>query len=67
VDEGDWSETLEIHGRKWDSAGTLLAEEAHELTMRSYPRDELPPMFEQAGFAVAHAARDEIVRYDLTH
>ena len=35
--------------------------------MRSYPRDELPPMFERAGFAVADTAGEEIVRYDLTH
>jgi SAM-dependent methyltransferase len=67
VDEADWSETLEIHARKWDAAGGLVAEETRELSMRSYPRDELPPMFERAGLAVADTAGDEIVRYDLTH
>ena len=46
---------------------TLVAEETRELSMRSYPRDELPPMFERAGLAVADTAGDEIVRYDLTH
>ena len=67
VDEGDRSETLEIHAQKWDAGGRLVAEETRELSMRSYPRDELPPMFERAGFAVAHTAGEEIVRYDLTH
>lgn len=67
VNEADWSETLEIRAWKRDAAGRLLAEETRELSMRSYPRDELPPMFERAGFAVADTAGDEIVRYDLTY
>ena len=67
VDEADWSETLEIHARKWDAAGRLIAEETRELSMRSYPRDELARMFERAGFAVADTAGEEILRYDLTH
>ena len=67
VDEADWSETLEIRAWKWDAAGRLLAEETRELSMRSYPRDELARMFERAGLAVADTAGEEIVRYDLTH
>ena len=67
VDEADRSETLEIRAWKWDAAGRLLAEETRELSMRSYPRDELARMFERAGFAVADTAGEEILRYDLTH
>jgi len=67
VDEADWSETLEIRAWKRDAAGRLLAEETRELSMRSYPRDELARMFERAGLAVADTAGEEIVRYDLTH
>ena len=53
VDEADRSETLEIHARKWDAAGRLLAEETRELSMRSYPREELRRLIERSGWRIS--------------
>lgn len=50
VDPLDQTLTLEIHAEKW-SDDRLAAQEKHQITIRSYFRDELLLMLDRAGFA----------------
>jgi SAM-dependent methyltransferase len=50
IDPLDASMVLEIRARKWRD-GELVATEEHELSIRSYFRDELVMLLERAGFA----------------
>lgn len=50
VDPLDQTLTLEIHAEKWRD-GSLVAQEKHQISIRSYFRDELLLMLARAGFA----------------
>ena len=55
VDAEKREKTLEIRAEKWDAQGAPVAEEVHEISIRSYGRDELRLLIERAGFASVEA------------